>query len=122
MVADSETPGERLTEEEWVVRYNANMAESILSCEGTDVEISETCDVFAVMDCSTPCIALDSGATSSVVGENWVTQCLGKETVKESQKSNKKFRFGDARTVNCQGGIEIPITAMRTDGKTRREF
>ena len=105
MVAEPNDQEERLAEEERVTRYNMQMSEAILTCEDIESATDAIFDVFTVNDYTNPRIVLDSGATSSVAGGNWVIQRMGKQTLMESRNINRKFRFGDARTASSRGKL-----------------
>ena len=83
---------ERLTEEEWATRFNTQISETILvrSQEVHDRPLIQ--DVFTTNGSSNPCIVLDSGATSSVVGVDWVKKCLGSK-VSTTCPASKKIRL-----------------------------
>ena len=110
-IIHSETQNERLTEEEWITRWNdsgkipANICvTSTFSAEWNEVHITN------ITDCR---IVLDSGATHTVVGRQWLDFYFQDKKGIDKPRiipRKKTFKFGDSRLFRSAGSILIPVT------------
>ena len=87
-----------MTETEWVSRWNAEVANVIHICEEIMLAV-EAPDLMRIV--------LDSGATSTVVGRNWMQAYYQDKAKPMIGKSSKSFRFGDSSRHGSMGVVRL---------------
>ena len=100
-------------EEEWAEPINNDKYNSRGSLGSENAWGADFLYVCSVLNCRSESeggIVVDSGATSSVCGENWIAENVDKPI--RWQESSNKFRFGDGEVTNSVGSVIICVPIM----------
>ena len=100
---DDKTDAVKLTEEEWISRYNLNIDAIQMVVQFGEVSEVRDDDPNSSIFVGNQQIALDSGATS-VVGAKCLHEFKGSNPTSSILFSKKRFKFGDPRVF---GSLEI---------------
>ena len=95
----------RMTEEEWVEKWNSGLFDS----EEIRMVSSIPETVCVLAESNVGRAVIDSGATNTVVGQLWIQTFFHHCTLPKISPSSKKFRFGDSRSFDSMGSIDIPL-------------
>ena len=98
---------EKMTESEWVARWNSEAVDCVLTCE----EI-----LLAVTMPDSMRIILDSGATSTVVGRSWMQEYVKNKLKPPILKSSKSFRFDDSSRHCSMGSVKLEFEVDSMSG------
>ena len=101
---------ERLTETQWVARWNGMGNNLALMCEEESVYLAKPGE---------PIIIIDSGATNTVVGTRRLEKVFTDGQKPPLQKSSRSFTFGDSRRFNSLGIVDVRVLLqVSTEGET----
>ena len=117
---ENKTESIRLTEEEWISKYNLSVGSINVVTQYEEIsEVHNNADGKSVfMDKQQ--IVLDSGATSSVVGRQWLHDFRGSNPISSLLFSKKRFKFGDSRVFESLGVTRIHIIVEVIDANKKK--
>ena len=102
---------ERLTEAQWVARWDGERNNFTTMCEEESVYQLRPRESI---------IIIDSGATNTVVGTKRMENVFAKGEKPPLQKSSRSFTFGDSRRFHSLGLVEVEVVSkVSTEGEAK---
>ena len=119
-MCEDKTESIKLTEEEWISKYNLSIGSINVVTQLEEVsEVHNDTNGKSVF-MGKQQIVLDSGATSSVVGRQWLQDFRGSNPISSLLSSKKRFKFGDSRIFESLGLTRIHIIVEVIDANKKK--
>ena len=99
---------EKMTESEWVARWNSEAVDCVLMCEEILLAVTRP-DVMRII--------LDSGTTSTVIGRRWLQEYVKNKLKPPILKSSRSFKFGDSPRHCRMGLVKLEFEVDSKSGK-----
>ena len=101
--------GEKLTETEWISRYRQSLDEAVLMVSQIDSCFDHILHAPSQESRRPLSPVIDCGATSSVVGSQWLAEFQKHATTRHYQSEHKRFKFGDNKEYISECSVEIEM-------------